>query len=132
VRVAVTLGEDRSRLGDVPRHQVAILERMAVPVVPEPVAAGLVLEQLFSVMPTPVVALNRAIAVAEVEGPGPALVMIDAIAQDLENYHLLHAARGTILRRLGRREDARAAFERAADLVVTEADRRILARQIES
>ena len=87
--------------------------------------------QLFSIMPTPVVALNRAIAVAEVEGPGPALVMIDAIAPDLENYHLMHAARGTILRRLGRREDARASFERAADLAVTEADRRFLAQQIE-
>jgi RNA polymerase sigma-70 factor (ECF subfamily) len=87
--------------------------------------------QLFSVMPTPVVALNRAIAVAEVEGPGPALVMIDAIAPDLENYHLLHAARGTILHRLGRRDDARAAFERAAALAVTEADRRFLVKEIE-
>jgi NAD(P)H-hydrate epimerase len=46
VRVAVTLGEDRSRLGEVPGHQLAILERMAVPVVPEPVAAGLVLDAL--------------------------------------------------------------------------------------
>ena len=87
--------------------------------------------QLVSVMPTPVVALNRAIAVAEVEGPGPALVMIDAIAPDLENYHLLHTARGTILRRLGRREDARAAFERAAHLTPMEAERRFLAQQIE-
>jgi RNA polymerase sigma-70 factor, ECF subfamily len=87
--------------------------------------------QLFSVMPTSVVALNRAIAVAEVEGPGPALVMIDAIAPHLENYHLLHAARGTILRRLGRREDASVAFERAADLAVTEADRRFLVKQLE-
>ncbi|HEY3212573.1 MAG TPA: RNA polymerase sigma factor [Actinomycetota bacterium] len=87
--------------------------------------------RLFSIMPTPVVALNRAIAVAEVEGAGPALVMIDAIAQDLKNYHLMHAARGTILRRLGRREDARASFERAAELAVTEADRRFLAKQIE-
>jgi RNA polymerase sigma-70 factor (ECF subfamily) len=86
--------------------------------------------QLVFVMPTPVVALNRAIAVAEVEGPGPALVMIDAIARDLENYHLLHAARGTILHRLGRRDDARAAFERAADLAVTEADRQFLVKQI--
>ena len=43
----------------------------------------------------------------------------------------MHAARGTILRRLGRREEARAAFERAADLAVTEADRRFLAQQIE-
>jgi RNA polymerase sigma-70 factor (ECF subfamily) len=88
-------------------------------------------DQLLSLMPTPVVALNRAIAVAEVEGPGPALVMIDAIATDLENYHLLHAARGTVLRRLGSREGARAAFERAAQLAATEADRRFLAQQIE-
>jgi RNA polymerase sigma-70 factor (ECF subfamily) len=87
--------------------------------------------RLLSLMPTPVVALNRAIAVAEVEGPGPALVMIDAIVPDLENYHLMHAARGTILRRLGRREEARAAFERAADLAVTEADRRFLVKEIE-
>ena len=88
-------------------------------------------DRLLSLMPTPVVALNRAIAVAEVEGPGPALVMIDAIVPDLENYHLMHAARGTILRRLGRREEARAAFERAADLAVTEADRRFLVKEIE-
>jgi NAD(P)H-hydrate epimerase len=46
VRVAVTLGEDRSRLGDVPRHQLAILERMDVPIVPEPVVAELVLDAL--------------------------------------------------------------------------------------
>ena len=82
-------------------------------------------------MPTPVVALNRAIAVAEIEGPGAALTMLDAIAPDLDDYHLLHAARGTILRRLGRRKDARAAFERAAQLAGTEADRRFLAQQIE-
>ena len=56
---------------------------------------------------------------------------IDAITPDLDRYHLMHAARGTILRRLGRREDARAAFESAADLAVTEADRRFLAKQIE-
>jgi RNA polymerase sigma-70 factor (ECF subfamily) len=56
---------------------------------------------------------------------------IDAIATELDTYHLLHAARGTILRRLGRREDARDAFERAGQLAATEADRRFLARQIE-
>src|SRR6266511_4065459 len=56
---------------------------------------------------------------------------LDAIAPDLENYHLLHAARGTMLRRLGRREAAQAAFERAADLAATEVDRRFLAQQIE-
>jgi RNA polymerase sigma-70 factor (ECF subfamily) len=88
-------------------------------------------DQLVSIMPTPVIALNRAIAVAEVEGPGAALATLDAIAPDLESYHLLHAARGKMLRRLGRRDEARAAFERAADHAATEADRRFLAQQIE-
>jgi RNA polymerase sigma-70 factor (ECF subfamily) len=88
-------------------------------------------DHLFSVMPTPVVALNRAIAVAEVEGPGAALATLDAIAPDLDNYHLLHAARGTILRRLGRPDAARAAFERAVQRAATETDRRFLAQQIE-
>jgi RNA polymerase sigma-70 factor (ECF subfamily) len=88
-------------------------------------------DHLFSVMPTPVVALNRAIAIAEIEGPGAALNTLDAIASDLDNYHLMHAARGTMLRRLGQRDAAQAAFERAARLAATEADRRFLAQQIE-
>ena len=88
-------------------------------------------DHLFSLMPTPVVALNRAIAIAETEGPGAALTSLDAIAPDLDGYHLLHAARGTVLRRLGRRKDALAAFERAVQLAGTEADRRFLAQQIE-
>jgi RNA polymerase sigma-70 factor, ECF subfamily len=88
-------------------------------------------DQLFSVMPTPVVALNRAIAVAEVEGPAAALTTIDAVAPDLDTYHLMHAARGTMLRRLGQREAAEAALRRAAHLAVTEKDRRFLTQQIE-
>jgi len=88
-------------------------------------------DHLYALLPTPVVALNRAIAVAEVDGPDAALARIDAIALDLDTYHLMHAARGTMLRRLGRREQARAAFERAAELAVTDADRRFLGRQIE-
>jgi RNA polymerase sigma-70 factor, ECF subfamily len=87
-------------------------------------------DHLFSVMPTPVVALNRAIALGETEGPGAALTTLDAIAPDLDNYHLLHAARGTMLGRLGRREDARAAFERAVDLAAADTDRRFLEQQI--
>jgi RNA polymerase sigma-70 factor (ECF subfamily) len=88
-------------------------------------------DHLFSVMPTPVVALNRAIAIGETEGPGAALTALDAIAPDLDNYHLMHAARGTTLRRLGQRDAAKAAFERAAQLAATEADRRFLVQQIE-
>jgi len=88
-------------------------------------------DHLFSFMPTPVVALNRAIAIGETEGPGAALNALDAIAADLDNYHLMHAARGTTLRRLGQRDAAKAAFERAAHLAATEADRRFIAQQIE-
>ena len=88
-------------------------------------------DHLLSLMPTPVVALNRAIAVAEVEGPERRAHVLDAIAAELDDYHLLHAARGTMLRRLERRKEARAAFERAAQLAATEADRRFLAQQIE-
>jgi RNA polymerase sigma-70 factor (ECF subfamily) len=87
-------------------------------------------DHLLAVTPTPVVALNRAIAVAEVDGADVALSAIDEIAPKLDTYHLMHAARGTMLRRLGRREDARAAFERAAELAVTDADQRFLGRQI--
>jgi RNA polymerase sigma-70 factor (ECF subfamily) len=87
-------------------------------------------DHLFSVMPTAVVALNRAIAIAEIEGPGAALTTLDAIAPGLDDYHLLHAARGTMLRRMGRRDAALAAFERAAHLAATEPDRRFLAQQI--
>jgi RNA polymerase sigma-70 factor (ECF subfamily) len=88
-------------------------------------------DHLLSLMPTPVVALNRAIAVAEVEGPSAALTVLDAIAAEVDDYHLLHAARGTMLRRLERRKEARAAFERAGQLAATESDRRFLAQQID-
>ena len=88
-------------------------------------------DHLFSVMPTPVVALNRAIAIGETEGPDAALSALDAIAPDLDDYHLMHAARGTTLRRLAHRDAARAAYERAAHLAASEADRRFLAQQIE-
>ncbi|MEE8374983.1 MAG: RNA polymerase sigma factor [Acidimicrobiia bacterium] len=88
-------------------------------------------DHLFEVMPTLVVALNRAIAVAEVEGPDAGLTAIDAVATDLDSYHLMHAARGTMLRRLGDPEAAKTAFERAAHLAATEVDRRFLAQQIE-
>ena len=88
-------------------------------------------DHLMSFMPTPVVALNQAIAIGENEGPGAALTALDAIGPDLDNYHLMHAARGTTLRRLGQREAAEAAYERAVFLAVTEPDRRFLRQQIE-
>jgi len=87
-------------------------------------------DHLYRLMPTPVVALNRAIAVGEVEGPQAALEALDAIAADLDNYHLLHAARGTTLRQLGQIAAAQAAYERATGLATSAPDRRFLAEQI--
>jgi len=87
-------------------------------------------DHLLRFMPTPVVELNRAIAIGEVEGPAAALAALDAVADDLSGYHLLHAARGTMLRRLDRPQAALGAFERAAATAPTEADRRFLRRQI--
>jgi RNA polymerase sigma-70 factor (ECF subfamily) len=89
-------------------------------------------EHLYAVLPTPVVALNRAIAVGEAEGPEAAITALDAIGSDLENYHLMHATRGTLLRQLGQREAARAAFERAAQFARTDTDQQFLALQIDS
>jgi len=68
-------------------------------------------DQLLAVAPTPVVALNRAVAVAEVDGPAAALALVDGL--DLDKYHLFHAIRADLLRRLGRRAEADAAYETA-------------------
>ena len=82
--------------------------------------------------PSPVVSLNRAAAVAMVEGPGPALTLIDALAAtgELDRYHLLHAARADLLRRLGDSKAAAASYERALALVTNDAERRFLERRL--
>jgi RNA polymerase sigma-70 factor, ECF subfamily len=81
-------------------------------------------DQLLAVAPTPVVALNRAIAVGEVQGPAAALALVDEL--DLDNYHPFHATRADLLRRLGRHREAAAAYRRAAALAPTEAERDFL------
>jgi RNA polymerase sigma-70 factor (ECF subfamily) len=81
-------------------------------------------DQLLAVAPTPVVALNRAIAVGEVQGADAALALVDDL--DLDNYHLFHATRADLLHRLGRNTEARAAYERAAAMAPTEAERDFL------
>ncbi|WP_328993227.1 RNA polymerase sigma factor [Kribbella sp. NBC_01245] len=88
-------------------------------------------DHLLALMPTPMVALNRAIAMGEVKGPSAALEVIDALAPQLDAYHLMHAARGTLLRRLGHSDAARDAFQRAADLAVLDSDQRFLTEQLE-
>jgi RNA polymerase sigma-70 factor, ECF subfamily len=77
---------------------------------------------------SPVVELNRAIAVAEAEGPAAGLALLDLLA--LEDFHYLHAARGELLRRLARTGEARAASERALALVHNDAERRLLERKL--
>jgi RNA polymerase sigma-70 factor, ECF subfamily len=88
-------------------------------------------KQLHSLLPTPVVALNQAIALGEVEGSEAALIALDELASDLDGYHLLHAARGTMLRQLGEPAAASRAFERAVQLAPTEVERVFLRRQID-
>jgi len=81
-------------------------------------------DQLLAVAPTPVVALNRAIAIGEVQGAATALALVDEL--DLDNYHPFHATRADLLHRLGRDGEAAAAYERAADLAPTDAERDFL------
>jgi RNA polymerase sigma-70 factor (ECF subfamily) len=81
-------------------------------------------DQLLTVAPTPVVALNRAIAIGEVQGPAAALALADEL--DLDNYHLFHATRADLLHRLGRDSEATAAYQRAASMAPTPAERDFL------
>jgi RNA polymerase sigma-70 factor, ECF subfamily len=89
-------------------------------------------DQLLALTPTPVVALNRAVAVAEVEGPEAALALVDGL--DLDGYHLFHAIRADLLRRLGRDGEAALAYDaaiaraqNAAELAFLEGRRRTVA-----
>ncbi len=84
-------------------------------------------DRLLEVAPTPVVALNRAVALAEVEGPEAALSVVDAI--DLNGYHLYHATRADLLTRLGRFDDAAAAFDAALAITSNPVERRFLERR---
>jgi len=84
-------------------------------------------DQLMELAPSSVVALNRAVAVAEVDGPQEALELVDAL--DLDGYHLLHAIRADLLRRLGRREEAADAYDRAIALAGNAAERAFLERR---
>jgi RNA polymerase sigma-70 factor (ECF subfamily) len=86
-------------------------------------------DQLMAVAPTPVVALNRAVAVAEVHGPGPALAELDSDGQHLDGYHLYHAIRADLLTRTGDRDGAAAAYDAALALTTNEAERAALERR---
>ena len=81
---------------------------------------------------TTVVRLNRAIAVSHQDGPAAALPLLDELAPALDRYHLLHAARGDVLGRLGRAEEARSARLRALELTQNPAERSLLERRLET
>jgi RNA polymerase sigma-70 factor (ECF subfamily) len=81
-------------------------------------------DHLLAVAPTQVVALNRAIAIGEVQGAADALALVDEL--NMDNYHPFHAARADLLRRLGRNSEAAAAYKRAADMAPTGAERDFL------
>ena len=86
-------------------------------------------DQLVRLDPSPVVALNRAIAVAELDGPEPALAAVDRLGNRLAGYHAYHATRAHLLRRLGRSRQSRAAYERAIELAGNTAEIAYLSRR---
>ncbi|HTZ25690.1 MAG TPA: DUF6596 domain-containing protein [Streptosporangiaceae bacterium] len=86
-------------------------------------------DQLVRLDPSPVIALNRAIALAEVDGPEVALAAIDRLADTLAGYHPYHATRADLLRRLGRRQQSRAAYGKAIELAGNTAETAYLTRR---
>jgi len=84
------------------------------------------------IQPSPIVSLNRAVAVAMADGPGPALALVDNLSatDNLANYHLLHAARADLLRRLGSSVEAAKSYQRALALVTNDSERRFLERRL--
>ena len=87
-------------------------------------------DALLRLEPTPVVALNRALAVAELDGASAGLQALAPLAERLDGYHLFHAARAEMLRRLGRSDEARAADQRALSLTDNPAERRLLEERL--
>ena len=92
----------------------------------------LLYDLLERIQPSPIVSLNRAVAIAMVDGPGRALELIDKLADagDLDGYHLLHAARADMLRRLGSGAEAAKSYTRSLELVTNDSERRFLERRL--
>jgi RNA polymerase sigma-70 factor (ECF subfamily) len=96
-----------------------------------PQIAGL-FDELYARQPTPVVALNRAVAVAMWRGPADGMPLVDELGKELADYHLWHAARADLLRRLGRTKEAIAAYRAALARVGSDPERRFLERRLAS
>ncbi|WP_442914458.1 RNA polymerase sigma factor [Kribbella sp. NBC_01484] len=86
-------------------------------------------DQLVRLDPTPIVALNRAIAVAELDGPDVALAAVDSLEDKLAGYHAYHATRADLLRRLGRSQQSRSAYDKAIELAGNTAETAYLTRR---
>ena len=86
--------------------------------------------RLAELEPSPVVELNRAVAVAMAEGPEAGLALVAPLEAELDGYHILHAARADLLRRLDRGADAAEAYRRALELAPSESERRFLAERL--
>jgi RNA polymerase sigma-70 factor (ECF subfamily) len=88
-------------------------------------------DQLVRLDPSPIVALNRAIALAELQGPQVALEAIERLEDQLAGYHAYHATRADLLRRLGRSQQARTAYDKAIELTANTAEIAFLTRRRE-
>jgi RNA polymerase sigma-70 factor (ECF subfamily) len=86
--------------------------------------------RLAELTPSPVVELNRAVAVAMADGPARGLSMVDALEGDLDGYHLFHSARADLLRRLDRRDEAAESYRRALSLATNPSERTYLERRL--
>ncbi|MFZ0214831.1 MAG: RNA polymerase subunit sigma-24, partial [Candidatus Dormiibacterota bacterium] len=93
---------------------------------------ALLYRRLAKIMPSPVVELNRAVAIAMVDGPAAGLAIVEALADTsaLDGYYLLEATRADLLRRLGRRADAAGSYRHALGLASSDAERRFLTRRL--
>jgi RNA polymerase sigma factor (sigma-70 family) len=131
IRQAATLVERALRIGRVGPYQlqaaiVAVHAEAASYEQTDWAEIVALYDRLLALQPTPVVSLNRALAVAELLGPQPALDEIEPLATRLAGYHLFHAARAELLSRLGRQDEARRANETALGLTDNPAERRLL------
>jgi RNA polymerase sigma-70 factor (ECF subfamily) len=88
-------------------------------------------DQLVAMIPTPFVRLNRAVAVGMAVGPETGLASVDELGRELSDFHLFHATRGDMLRRIGDNEAAADAFAAALELAPTDTERRFLRRRID-
>jgi RNA polymerase sigma-70 factor (ECF subfamily) len=135
IREGIALTESALRDGSVYALQAAIAAVHAEAARPQDTDWPQIVElyrELYARQPSPVVELNRAAAVAEAHGPEAGLRLLDDLERrgELSTYHLLPAARGRLLARAGRREDAAEAYRRALALVTNDAERRFLEREL--